>query len=104
MNVFLFTILSKLIANSTLNPPNLGYSSSQKGNKCYCPINKKCYNSMDVTFFEEQPFYPKTDVQGENYVEEHLFWSYLDFSSPSNQPMPTASPPSHPVPTASSPS
>ena len=59
---------------------------------------------MDVTFFEEQPFYPKTDVQGENCIEEHLFWSYPNFSSPPSQLVPTTSPPDHLVPIDSSPS
>ena len=45
---------------------------------------------MDVSFFEEKPFYSKTDVQGENRVEEHHFWSYLDMPSPAFPvPVPT---------------
>ena len=55
----------------------LGYSSSQSGYKCYSPQTRKFYNSMDVTFFEEQPFYPKTNIQGENCEEEYRFWSDL---------------------------
>lgn len=26
---------------------------------------------MDVTFFENQPFFPKTDIQGDNYTQEY---------------------------------
>ena len=30
---------------------------------------------MDVTFFEQQPFYPKHDIQGENSViHEYQLW------------------------------
>ena len=41
----------------------LGYSSNQKGYKCYSPITQKFYNTMDVTFLENQPFF-KADIQG----------------------------------------
>ena len=33
----------------------VGYSSNQKGCKCYSPVTWKFYNSMDVSFFEQQP-------------------------------------------------
>ena len=46
----------------------LGYSPNKKGYKCYSHVTKKFYNSMDVTFFENQPFYPKTAIQGEILV------------------------------------
>lgn len=45
----------------------LGYSSNQKGYRCYSPSTKKFFNSMNVTFFEDQPFYYQTAIQGENY-------------------------------------
>lgn len=42
----------------------LGYSSTQKGYRCYSP-EKHCYfDSHDVTFFENQSFFPKNHIQG----------------------------------------
>ena len=29
---------------------------------------------MDVTFFEQQPYYPRSNIQGENYTQEHQLW------------------------------
>ena len=40
----------------------LGYSSTQKGYKCYDPISQKLYISLDITFFEHTPYY---SLQGE---------------------------------------
>ena len=42
----------------------IGYSSHKKGYKCYSPITKRVYNSMDTTFFEHKPYYPISDSQG----------------------------------------
>ena len=42
----------------------VGYSSNQKGYKCYSPSTRKFYNSMDVTFVEHLPFFPNTPSQG----------------------------------------
>ena len=39
----------------------IGYPPSQKGYKCYCPINKRIYISSDVTFYEDLSYYPNTD-------------------------------------------
>ncbi|CAL5338710.1 unnamed protein product [Camellia sinensis] len=47
----------------------LGYSPSQKGYKCYDPISRRLFLSLDVTFFETTPFYPKSSIQGENMSE-----------------------------------
>ena len=58
----------------------LGYSSNQSGYKCYFPSTKKIYNSMNVIFFEDQPFYPKINIQGENQ-EEYRVLSIFDQSS-----------------------
>ena len=60
----------------------LGYSSNKKGYKCYCPVSQKVFNSMDVTFFEEQSYYPKFAVQGENHNQELQNWDFVSLIDP----------------------
>lgn len=43
----------------------IGYSSTQKGYKCYSPTLHQMFVSMDATFFENQSFFPKSSVQGD---------------------------------------
>ena len=37
----------------------LGYYPTKKGYKCYNPLTKKLFVTMDVKLFENQPFLPK---------------------------------------------
>jgi hypothetical protein len=37
----------------------VGYSSTQKGYKCWDPVGRKLFISMDVTFWEFEPYYTK---------------------------------------------
>jgi hypothetical protein len=42
----------------------VGYSPTQKGYKCFDPKNKKMFVTMDVTFFENKPFFDDPHLQG----------------------------------------
>lgn len=52
----------------------LGYSSNQKRYKCYSPVTKKFYNSIDVTFFQDQSYYHKSDIKGENPITRNIIF------------------------------
>lgn len=48
----------------------LGYSTTQKGYRCYSIEKKKYFVSPDVTFFENEPFFIKKSLQGERQSED----------------------------------
>ncbi|WVY92160.1 hypothetical protein V8G54_037674, partial [Vigna mungo] len=68
----------------------VGYSPTQKGYKCYSPSHKKYFITMDVTFNEQESFYPSSRLQGEkqNHVEPSIFSSVF----PTPIPLPTTEP------------
>ena len=47
----------------------VGYSSTQKGYKCWDPIGRRLFVSMDVAFREEEPYYTKM-VDLDPFLEE----------------------------------
>jgi hypothetical protein len=47
----------------------LGYSSITKGYKYFDPINKKVFNSRDVNFFENEPYFKKKNQ--DSYTIDH---------------------------------
>ena len=72
----------------------LGYTPNQKGYKCYSPLTKKFYHSMDIIFLEKQPYYSKTNIQEESENLE-VFWFWEFESSPLIVLPSTPSPKSH---------
>ena len=69
----------------------LGYSPTQKGYKCYSPVTKKFHVTLNVTFFENQSFFTKNNIQGENTQECDFLFQGLPRIKPStsvNQPVP----------------
>ena len=48
----------------------VGYSSTQKGYKCYHYPSKRFYVSADVTFHEQESYFIVPYLQGENSVME----------------------------------
>ena len=59
----------------------LRYSPTKKGYKCYNSLTKKLFVTMDVKFFENQPFYPSNSLQGQNLREDDS-WDLLDILEP----------------------
>jgi len=47
----------------------LGYSSLQKGHRCYSLVNNRYYVSADVTFFEEKPYFLPSSVESNTTQE-----------------------------------
>ena len=51
----------------------VGYSDLQKGYRCYDPHTKKLHVTLDVSFYETEPFYSKEgSSQEEQSSTEHL--------------------------------
>ncbi|CAN1305751.1 Copia protein [Linum perenne] len=60
----------------------VGYSAHKKGYKCYCPHSRKMYHTMDVTFFEAEPYFSATSIQGESVVRDSQLWDIIGDSAP----------------------
>ncbi|CAJ2672360.1 unnamed protein product [Trifolium pratense] len=56
----------------------VGYSPTQKGYKCFDPKNQKMFVTMDVTFFENKPFFD-THLQGGNLNEDSFQTEDMSF-------------------------
>ncbi|XP_010451831.1 PREDICTED: uncharacterized protein LOC104734018 [Camelina sativa] len=73
----------------------LGYSITQKGYKCFDPINKRTWVSHDVKFLEEQGYFDKKDwedlkdlaTQNDQSASLRFLLDHLGASSTPNQTM-----------------
>ncbi|KAL5777605.1 hypothetical protein ACOSP7_010531 [Xanthoceras sorbifolium] len=52
----------------------IGYASNKKGYRCYNPLTRKFFVSMDVSFLENKPYFQKNSLQGEKQGVEDNFW------------------------------
>jgi hypothetical protein len=62
----------------------IGYSSTQKGYRCYHPPSHNYFVSRDVTFHEQESYFVQTHLQGENIIskeDESLLLPDLTFKS-----------------------
>ena len=69
----------------------LGDSPTQKGYKCYNSLTRKMYVSYDVSFFENQPYFSTTSIQGEN-LRESRFLEIVSTSLPPVESPPNPNP------------
>ena len=51
----------------------LEYGTTQKGYRCYDPVQNKIYTTMDYDFFEHSTYYTQPRSQGES-VSADLSW------------------------------
>ena len=59
----------------------VGYSSTQKGYRCYQPTSKKFFVSVDVTFNESSLFFPRPYLQGgRTHWKIRKSWRIISFS------------------------
>ena len=68
LSIFM-TIIGENLILGLENVCFVGYAPTQKGYKCFDPISKKLFVTMDVTFFESKPFFA-THLQGESTSED----------------------------------
>ena len=47
----------------------IGHFANTKGYKCFCPNTRRVFETMDVTLFEQNPYFFKPEIQGDNKKE-----------------------------------
>ena len=73
----------------------MGYSSTQKGYKCYHPPTKWFFDSIDVIFIETKNYFPNPYLQGEiSFMEDNdrdlFLFDLSSFPSSQNQNPPSS--------------
>ena len=50
----------------------VGYTPNKKDYKCFNPLSKRFYTTMDVSFMENVTYFTKNLLQGEKLVEPNF--------------------------------
>jgi hypothetical protein len=67
----------------------VGYAPTQKGYKCFEPISKKMFVTMDVTFFELHPYFTPHLQGGNQNKDSAVFHDLFQIEDSQNYPSPT---------------
>ena len=76
----------------------VGYSPTQKEYKCFNPILRKLFVSMDVTFFETTPYFDNNHLQGESERKDSCVGDVFQIKP--EPPVLVEFTPEHPIPSA----
>ena len=68
----------------------VGYAPTQKGYKCFEPISKKMFVTMDVTFFELHPYFTPHLQGGNQNKYLAVFHDFFQTEDLQNDPSPTS--------------
>uniref|UniRef100_A0A803LQS3 Reverse transcriptase Ty1/copia-type domain-containing protein n=1 Tax=Chenopodium quinoa TaxID=63459 RepID=A0A803LQS3_CHEQI len=60
----------------------IGYGVHQKGYRCYDPIQKRVYTTLDCEFFEQTYYYTPLSPQGENLSDDLSWLTYPEMVDP----------------------
>uniref|UniRef100_A0A803LPC8 Reverse transcriptase Ty1/copia-type domain-containing protein n=1 Tax=Chenopodium quinoa TaxID=63459 RepID=A0A803LPC8_CHEQI len=60
----------------------IGYGIYQKGYRCYDPIQKRVYTTLDCEFFEQTYYYTQLGPQGENLSDDLSWLTYPKMVDP----------------------
>ena len=60
----------------------IGYGVHQKGYRCYDPIQKKVYTTLDYEFFEQSYYYTQLSPQGKNMSDDLSWLTYPEMVDP----------------------